>query len=446
MNDSQALARSISCLLDNTTLDATWGDFQVEWNPIITALTCKLLLSCGLSPDTPWYIDRNGYTRCTLGDSFKWLNNAIRPDGTFGTDFWDVAQLGIVVERFSLGSRFTGHASLKAYLTDAIHSRKFLSDQSQWQGPGFTAAAIEYARLLGDRTQVEALTKELVLQRHPKGYWHGHLDPGGAPIVSPVWHTAQCIMVLAADSTSHSDVVRKASEWLRHAQDASGAWVSVQQYKIYFTAYAILALLHDRRHDERALRKAIEYLKSQISVDGKCSDLGGTLMCALALRAVVDGDFERDITLVDYVLARKNLTRAEALKAELDTKTSELARVRADLERYEKKYGDADFAVTKKQLFLITVLGLFLTALGTVAGVYALGPLFRPSIPVEVHNPAAASEQRTPARNSVPNGPGNPPSNVLPDSHPESTPSTVPGDVNKSAPASPHKGPTERQK
>src|ERR1019366_7044748 len=268
-------------------------------------------------------------------------------------------------------------------------------------------------------------------------YWHGHLDPSGTPVVSPVWHTAQCIMVLATDSTPHSDVVRKASEWLRHAQDASGAWVSVQQYKIYFTAYAILALLHDRKHDDRTLRKAIEYLKSQISLDGKCSDLGGTLMCALALRGVVDGDFEKDITLVDYVLARKNLTRADALKAELDTKANELARVRSDLERYEKKYGEADVVFTKKQLFLITVLALFLTALGTMAGVYALGPLFHAGTPVEVHNPAVPNQQQTPDRNSLPNLP--------PNSPPESAPSGMPGDASKSGPAVPQKRPTQRQ-
>lgn len=434
MNDSQSLALSIGCLFDNTTPDATWGDFQVEWNPIITALTSKLLLSCGLSPEAPWYIDRNGYTRCTLADSFRWLNNAIRPDGSFGTDFWDAAQLGIVIEKFSLGSRFTAHDSLKQYLTDAIRSRRFLTDQSQWQGPGFAAVAIEYTWLLGDANQAETLTRELLLERHPKGYWHGHLDPGGTPIVSPVWHTAQCIMALATDSTRHSDAVRKASEWLMHAQDSSGAWVSVQQYKIYFTAYAILALLHDRQHYDRPLRKAIEYLKSQISLDGKCSDLGGTLMCALALRAVVDGHFEKDLTLADYVLARKNLTRAEALKADLDTKAAELARVRSDLERYEKKYGEADFVITKKQLFLITLLGLFLTALGTVAGVYALGPLFHASVPMEVRTPAAASDPKTPDRNPPPN------------SHPESAPSGVPGNSSKSAPATPYKRPTERQR
>jgi hypothetical protein len=71
MNDSQALARSVSCLLDNATPEATWGDFQVNWDPIITALTCKLLLSCGLTAETTWYVNRNGYVRCTLADSFK---------------------------------------------------------------------------------------------------------------------------------------------------------------------------------------------------------------------------------------------------------------------------------------------------------------------------------------------------------------------------------------
>src|SRR5208282_2647601 len=153
--------------------------------------------------------------------------NAIRPDGSFGTDFWDAAQLGIVIEKFSLKPRFTAYDSLKKHLNDAIHSRTFLSDQSQWQGPGFLAAAIEYARLLGDTKQAHTLTKDLLLQRQAKGLWYGNLDPSGAPIISPVWHTAQCIMTLATDSGSHAEVVGKATEWLRHTQDTSGAWVSV---------------------------------------------------------------------------------------------------------------------------------------------------------------------------------------------------------------------------
>ena len=425
MNDSQALARSISCLLDNTTPDSTWGDFQVEWNPIITTLTCKLLLSCGLSRETPWYIDRNRYISCTLADSFRWLNNAIRPDGSFGTDFWDSAQLGIVIEKYTLGNDITAYPSLKQHLVDSIQSRRFLSDASHWKGPGFLAAAIEYARAAGEVDQATTLTKELLLQIQSKGYWEGHRDPTGAPVVSPVWHTAQCVIVLATDSDPHIDVVKKAARWLRKTQDESGAWISVHQYKIYFTAYAVLALLHDRLHSNESLHKGIEYLKSQMAPDGKCSDLGGTLMCALALKAVVDDHFEKDLTLVDYVLAKKNLMRADAIKDELEAKSAELAHVQSELKRYEKKFGDADFAVTKKQLFLITLLGLFLTALGTVAGVYAIGPLFHGNSPAPAINPPRQTEQVAPKHDSA--------SSLPPTSHTEPVLPSATGSSSKRA-------------
>jgi hypothetical protein len=407
MNDSQALARSVSCLLDNARPQATWGDFQVDWDPIITALTCKLLLSCGLTAETTWYVTGDGYARCTLADSSKWLNNSIRPDGTFGTDFWDAAQLAILVEVFSLHKQFTAYDSLKQHLTSAIRSRKFMRDPSQWQGPAFYAAAIEYSHLLGHRKEVDALAGELVsLQSH--GCWQGHSGPSGA--LYAVWHTAQCIIALSATPVSHPEIVAKGIGWLKRAQHASGAWLSVQQYEIYFTAYAVLALLIEHKHERPELNKALEYLKSRMAPDGKCSDLGGTLMCAMALRAVVGDAFEKDITLVDYLLAKKNLARADASEARLRMNELELGRLQAELNRYEKKYGDADFAITKKQLFFLALVALFVTVFGTIAGVYGLNYALRtsgssspPQVIKAVESPTSevpATPQTAPAKQS----------------------------------------------
>ncbi len=381
MNDAQALARSVTCLLENATSQATWGDFQTDWDPIITALTCKLLLSCGLTPQTTWCINRGGYAYCTLSDSFKWLNNSIRPDGTFGTDFWDAAQLAIVIEKFSLHQRFTAYESLKQHLGKVIQARAFTKDPSEWQGPGSFAAAIEFTRLLGHEREAGLLTKEMLgLQLH--GSWQGHSGLNNSPL--GVWHTAQCIAVLATDSVPHREAIAKGIAWLKRAQHESGAWKSIQQYNIYFTSYAILALLHEQRQDSPTglshMRKALEYLKSQIANDGKCSDLGGTLMCAMAFRAVVGETFEKDLTLVDYLLAKKNLQRADAADAAMRSNESELSRVRTELERYEKKYADADFVVTKKQLLFLALLALFITVFGTITGVYGLNYALRTPI------------------------------------------------------------------
>ncbi len=400
MNDAQALARSVTCLLDNATPQTTWGDFQTDWDPIITALTCKLLLSCGLSPEATWCINRGAYAYCTLLDSFKWLNNSIRPDGTFGTDFWDAAQLAIVIEQSSLHNRFTAYPSLKQHLWKVIQTRTFTSDSSEWQGPGFYAAAIEFARLLGHEKEAGSLTKDLLgLQLH--GSWQAHSALSHSPM--GVWHTAQCVAVLATDSAPHRDAIAKGIAWLKRAQHDSGAWKSIQQYNIYFTSYAILALLHEPRQDSSPesphIRKALEYLKSQIASDGKCSDLGGTLMCAMAFRAVVGENFEKDLTLVDYLLAKKNLQRADAADAALKTKDSALTQSKAELERYEKKYADADFVVTKKQLLFLALLALFITVLGTIAGVYGLN--------YALHTPINASPpmKQDTVRPSVETGP-----------------------------------------
>jgi len=320
------------------------------------------------------------------------LNNSIRPDGTFGTDFWDATQLAIVIEKFSLRKRFTAYQSLEQQLVKAIQSRRFTKDASEWQGPGFYAAAIEYLRLLGHQSDAALLTKELCrLQLH--GSWQGHSGLNDSP--AGVWHTAQCVIVLATDAVSHREAVAKGIAWLKRAQHESGAWKSVQQYNIYFTAYAILALLHEHKPESSTiesppLRKALEYLKSQMAKDGKCSDLGGTLMCALALRAVIGDAFEKDLTLVDYILARKNLERAEAAEAALKTKESEFARVQTELERYEKKYSDADFVISKSKLFFFVILSLVVTVFGTIAGVYALNYALRTPV---VSIPAPVTQQ-----------------------------------------------------
>ena len=305
MNDSQALALTVNYLLDNATLESTWGDYQRDWDPIITTLACKLLLSCGLSPGTLWYIGRSGYLPCTLKSTFAWLNNSIAPDGKFGTDFWDAAQLGILIEEHSLHTHFSAYETLKKRLLDVIQKDELHSDPSQWQGPAFYASAIAYLRLLGESDHSARLEHKLAMS-HQDGCWQGQAGPGGIPFA--VWHTAQCVLALSEIPESHPDALAKGVKWLVKSQHESGAWESIQQYNVYFTAYAVLALLHDRFKYAKEIQRGLEYLKGQIASDGKCSDLGGTLMCALALRSVVGDNLERDLNLVDYLLSKKNVS------------------------------------------------------------------------------------------------------------------------------------------
>jgi len=187
--------------------------------------------------------------------------------------------------------------------------------------------------------------------------------------------------------------VRSALDWLKRTQDPAGHWASVQQYEIYFTAYAVIALMHDPAGPSAELRKAVGYLKARMGPDGKCSDLGGTLMCGLALHAVVGQTVGANLTMADFVLARKNLARAEAAETALKDKESALSIAEAEVARYEKKYGDADIVFTKRHLLLLSLVALLVTVIGTVAGVYGLNAFIssHAGVPVPVGTAAPSS-------------------------------------------------------
>jgi hypothetical protein len=235
------------------------------------------------------------------------------------------------------------------------------------------AAAITYLDLLGKRAESDSLLQRLIAAQAADGSWKGVIGPDGHPVVSPVWHTAQVVLVLArSDRTVHRERIKNAIDWLRSTQDQSGSWPGVQQYLIYFTSYAILALLQAETRERQAVERAVHYLKSRMGTDGKCSDLGGTLMCAIALREVVGDQFEHELTLMHYLLARNSVFRAEAAEGALQKCKEEQSVLVERVQFYEEKYKDADLVITKKQLLVIILVSLFITTLGTVAGVFAL--------------------------------------------------------------------------
>jgi hypothetical protein len=315
-----------------------------------------------------------------------------------------------------LTNHFTAYESLKKHLIQYITSREFLGDPSHWQGPAFYASAITYLRLLREFDRATVLENELA-QLHRDGCWQGHAGASGIPFA--VWHTAQCVILLAENPEYAPELLLKASAWLVEAQHGSGAWISVQQYNVYFTAYAVLALLHDKTRNASQIRLGLDYLKSQMAADGKCSDLGGTLMCAIAFRAFVGDSFDKDLTLVDYLLAKKNITRAEASECALREQVSELTRVRAELSKYEAKYGEAEFAITKRGLFVLALAGLFIAILGNLGSALLTTLLERsPSPPtVQVTQQPLQTEPR----------------------HPDNSGAQVPAVSNKPASASPPK-------
>jgi len=365
LTDSEALLRAVDCLLGTVNAERHWGnEFYPVWDPVITAVTCELLLSCGLSPDTPWHVKQLKYARHTLSESFHWLDSKIGIDGAFGTDFWDAARLGILIESCHLHDYFPSYGRLKAYLLDCIRKNTLLAGEPMWTGPGFLAAAADYLDLLGLAVEANAVIQRISACQRADGAWQGDVDPDGHPLVSPVWHTAQVVWTLSRRGPAeHRASINKAIGWIKSVQAPNGSWVGPQQFIIYFTSYALTALLSAEKRENDAIANGIDYLKSQMTSDGKCSDMAGTYLCAFALRKVVGQHFEHNLTVTDYVLSRNNAIRAEAAETVLSTKETELTETQGKLvtaesnyRRLAEKYADAEFVISKKSLIFYSII------------------------------------------------------------------------------------------
>jgi len=306
--------------------------------------------------------------RCCLRESLGWLDSKIQADGSFGTDHWDALRLGITIEQNKLHSLFPSCDRLKASLVNAIRTNSLLTGKSTWIGPGFLAAAADYADLLGMVTEGDALVARLIGCQSGDGSWVGVKGPDQIPLVSPVWHTSQAVWVLARRGlTEHGAAVARATDWLKSTQHAEGYWGGPQQFIIYFTAYAVTALLKAPQPDRSAIRKGIDYLKGIMTPDGKCSDMGGTLLCAFALRNFIGSDFAHNLSVVDFVLSRNNLLRAEAAEQESIRRREEASSLKTRLtemeSRYENlaaKFSGAEVILTKRAFAIITLISIFL--------------------------------------------------------------------------------------
>lgn len=370
--NSEALVRAVNRLTCSITADAYWGDnFYEDWNPIITALTSELLMSCGLAPDTPWYVKRQIYVRHTLEDSMKWLDGKITSDGSFGTDMWDAVRVALFIEKDKLQKYFSSYERLKANILNCVRTNTILAGKSTWIGPGFLAPTVDYLDLLGMVPEADAIIQRIVACQQSDGSWQGNIGPDGIPIVSPVWHTSQVVWTLARRGVSeHRQHINKAIAWLKSIQTAEGYWTGHQQYTIYFTSYAVTALLYAEKPEQQAIALAVDYLKANMTTDGKCADMEGTLMCAFALRQVLGQHFQHDLTVTDYVLSRNNIVRAEAAetlaaesKASLETTRNKLEEVELNYHKLAEKLAGGEIVITKRAAFAICLIGIILSLL-----------------------------------------------------------------------------------
>jgi hypothetical protein len=400
-SNTGALLSTLTFLLEKISEEGCWKDFRESWEPILTCVAADVLIDVGLKPDQQWFIRRERYVRIELARTLQWLNGRIQPRGGFGTDFWDACRLAVIIEKHKLHSYFTNYSDLQNHLISTIESNAFLSGDSEWVGPGFLAIAADYLALIGRYVEASALVARLQPMQEANGRWCGALSADGSPLVPPVWHTAQVVLTLSRRSrTEHRDAITRALSWILNTQDRTGKWPGTQQYVIYATCYAILALLVAEVPDRNAINLGLDFLKKAMHPDGRMPDLGGTLMAAIALHAVSGPAFEPSLTTIDYVLARVAMSRVEAaetatsgIKQENERLQEQVARLKEEIAAFEHKYGEAEVVFTKRQLFGLSIISLLVTVLGTVAGVYALQSFLPAEPKAQVVIDAAKNDQ-----------------------------------------------------
>jgi len=242
-DNSSALRAITNCLLNSASEEGVWHDFDGSWDPIITTIAAEFLLNAGLRVEDRWYVYREEYKVVSLFLSFKFLNSKVNDNGSFGTDFWDAARLGKLIVSKELKNYFPNYGKLQSYLVEMIEKDNLLLGDSEWKGPGFYAAAVDFL----DSAKMDALSskafEKLLYFQERDGCWVGEKSKEGQPNVSPAWHTAQAIMTIKRKNLEkYSKQIERALQWLSDKQEDDGSWPSLRQYQIYFTSYAILAL------------------------------------------------------------------------------------------------------------------------------------------------------------------------------------------------------------
>lgn len=367
-------------ILNSTSAPGCWNldDFD-EWAPITTAFVVDILLRSGVDPDEEWIAGKAGSPeRYSIQKCLEYLDSQIRADGSLGEDMWDASRFAETIIVFKLRGRVPGADRLISFLNKGLADGLHLRKEATWDGPGVIASLTQFLVASGERTKAGDLIAELSTQQTSTGEFRGTVGSDGNDLASPVWHTSQVLAAFLQFGISEKDdrVVRMV-EWLRQTQAPSGNWPGFSRYEIYYTAYAVVALSKLSSPPREALDRAIEWLKSNVSVGGKVRDVGGTVMTYVALchaeGFAISGSFSG--------VAFHNLTRVQcqvqSLELELRNKETECAGAQSELARFRAKFGNADFGITIAQAFLwgivSLIIGILLALLPPIIGAFSHG-------------------------------------------------------------------------
>lgn len=374
--NSTCILKVIYYILDHVDDKGRWGgsDFE-DWEPIITALTVELLLKAGFVPDTEWIVlESSKIKKHSLSDTCDQINIMINSSGYFGEDIWDTVRLGGIIEKYDLKERIPNYVKLKQCVVSHINAETFNETSSTWSGPGSIAATIEYVKYF-DSTRAQELFNTLMSKQYADGSFHGPVNEVNDEMVHPIWHTTQVLMTALGYGLKEDDEkIHRMVNFICSTQDKStGCWRAFSRYDVYFSSYAIMALVMLKNANKTVkdtLNKAIEWLTTQISLDGKIKDAGGTIMGALALCSVYEDQLHVKSSIADVKRMEINELLVSDYSDKIEKLTSEVLVYKEKIAIYEKKYTNADIVLSKGDVFkigmVLTILTIIVTILVTV--------------------------------------------------------------------------------
>jgi len=362
------LLKTVNHILDTVGMRGAWGGDFEDWEPIITALTVKLLFQAGFKPETSWSIVKDDKIQnMVLSTSILFLNGCIGDDGNFGEDIWDASRFASIVEEYQLHDRVGRYHMLKKYILEYSKNQNYRREKGTWAGPGSIAAIIDYLDLVHETALSGVIFDDLTKLQLEDGSFHGHMDEVGNEFVHTIWHTTQVLMTYLGRGVSERDSrVQSMIQFICATQEKNtGCWRAFSQFDVYFTSYALMALNRLSRKPQDAIATALGWLSTQVSNTGKIRDIGGTTMGGLALISCYGSKLEFPVTLAEI----RKLEMAEhvntKLTRELAVKQEALSRKDEELQTFRNKYSGAEIVLTKKEVFKYTIvvgiLGVILT-------------------------------------------------------------------------------------
>jgi hypothetical protein len=305
-------------LLRSQEADGFWAiESNPEWNVVATALVVALMVEGGVPPACKWKTDSSPSGGPAA--SLAWLAARTNADGTWGSDLWDTCQVIRALLRCGISR------AEPVIVAAAIRVRSGLLDEAadsadlEWFGAGFYAAALTLFLALDDTKGSRQCIELLLRSQTDSGDFAG-IGGRNDPRVPSEWHTSQAITALSAvDEDDARKAVARARTWLLSRQRSDGSWGTAdgpyQRFKVFFTSYAVLALLSSDSLDRGAATKACRWLKHQQSASGRFGDVASSLMAMSALQAYHGAAFSMRIPTAVVLRLQAHLTTDACLLA-----------------------------------------------------------------------------------------------------------------------------------